>query len=164
MLLLGWVLGDAAARPGRREPAAVSGFQPEPRRQGGLPSSRPCCHPDSHTRAPDRSRSQPCGGRMEECKSSLMSQSCCCVPALCVEHTPSQGPRGRTQSPPEGMAAPSPGLASMPGSQNRPPDLTARSAQDSLAPGPELRSLESGADQAHVGTTPWVSSTRDSLI
>lgn len=39
---------------------------------------------------------------------------------------------------PEGMAAPSPGLASMLGSQNRLPDLTARSAQDSLAPGPEL--------------------------
>lgn len=64
---------------------------------------------------------------------------------------------------PEGMAAPSPGLASMPGSQNRPLDLTARSAQDSLAPGPELRSLESRADQAHVCTTPWVSSTRASV-
>ena len=77
----------------------------------------------------------------------------CLAKALC----------GQTQGSPEGMAAPSPGLASMPGSRNRPLDLTARSAQDSLAPGPELRSLESRADQAHVCTTPWVSSTRASV-
>ena len=64
---------------------------------------------------------------------------------------------------PEGTVALSSGLASVPGSQNRPLDTKARLAQDSLAPGPKLRPLGTELTRASVGTALQLRATRDSI-
>lgn len=167
------VLGDAAARLGSWRRCCLARahgtccslwFPARALETGRVPEQRALLPPRLTDQSPGQ-KPQPAlrwlHGRMQEQPR---------VPELLPEHLPcvwntlpTRALAAGHRALPEGMAAPSPGLASMPGSQNRPPDLTASSAQDSLAAGPELRSLDSGADQACVGTTPWVSSTCDTV-
>lgn len=95
-------------------------------------------------------------------KTTSFPKVAACAPAPCAERSPSQGPYSWTPGPPEGTVAPSPGLAFVTGSQNRPLDTKARLAQDSLAPGPELRLLGPELTRASVGTAPQLRATRDS--
>lgn len=165
MLMPDRVLGDAAAWLGHRQATCCSLWFPARASETGRA-------PEQWALLPPRLTDQRPGQKLQSAlrRPHGRMQEPPHVPKLLPVHLPcvwnarlAKALAAGRRALPEGMAAPSPGLASMPGSQNRPPDLTARYAQDSLAPGPKLRSLASGADQARVGTTSWVSTTCDSV-
>lgn len=157
------VPGDVAVCPQHTAPATVSGFQPEPWRQRVFPGSRPCCHPDSQAGALDKTTAGTVAANTRNAKNRLVSQSCCQVHPLHPLPTPHVRSSCLAKAQAAGHRALPRELASTPKFQNRLLDAAARPAQDSLAPGPKLRSLENKAAQGLPGHSHTAQGHHDSV-